>query len=69
MTLNVGEKPRIYNQTRLSDVLELDADSKYWLSAKACAGILRRAEKRGKELPKILRQALESQIANGAEDE
>lgn len=31
---------------------------KYYLSEKACLGILRRAEKRGKELPEILRLAL-----------
>jgi hypothetical protein len=32
---------------------------KYWLSAKACAGILRRASARGKDLPEALRVALE----------
>jgi len=31
---------------------------KYWLSAKACAGILRRAAKRGKALPPMLAAAL-----------
>lgn len=31
---------------------------KYWLSAKACAGILRRASKRGKALPTMLQEAL-----------
>ena len=34
---------------------------KYFLSAKACAGILRRAEKKGKKLPEKLRLALENQ--------
>jgi len=29
------------------------------LSRRACEGILRRAEKRGKELPEMLRKALE----------
>src|SRR6185312_1409509 len=43
----------------LSDILETgDVPQRYFLSAKACAGILRRAEKRGKALPEPLRQAL-----------
>ena len=33
---------------------------KYYLSPKACAGILRRAAKRGKEIPAALKAALES---------
>lgn len=32
--------------------------SKYYLSPKACQGILRRASERGKELPEILKKAL-----------
>ena len=46
----------------LSSLLE-PADAippKYWLSAKACAGILRRANARGKVLPEVLRVALEA---------
>ena len=31
---------------------------KYYLSKRACEGILRRAKERGKELPEILKQAL-----------
>lgn len=53
----------------LSDILE-DSGSvpqRYFLSAKACAGILRRAEKRGKELPTALRRALQ-QVAEGLSD-
>jgi len=43
----------------LSDILETgDVPQRYYLSAKACAGILRRAEKRGKDLPKALKAAL-----------
>jgi len=45
----------------LSDILETGAlPQRYYLSAKACLGILRRAERRGKELPAQLRAALES---------
>jgi site-specific DNA-cytosine methylase len=39
--------------------LEANALSKYWLSPKACAGILRRADKRGKDLPPALATALQ----------
>ena len=42
----------------LSRVLEDAPSSRYSLSAKAAAGILRRAERRGKELPEALRYAL-----------
>jgi hypothetical protein len=44
----------------LSQVLETRVASKYFLSPKACAGILRRAEKRGKELPEALARALKA---------
>ena len=37
--------------------------AKYYLSGKAAAGILRRAEKRGKKLPELLARALR-QVAN-----
>ena len=43
----------------LSSTLETgQIDRRYYLSAKACAGIIRRAEKRGKELPPALSAAL-----------
>ena len=45
----------------LSAILETGkVDRRYYLSPKACAGILRRAEKRGKALPTTLRQALQA---------
>jgi len=45
----------------LLDVLETgEVPPRYFLSAKACAGILRRAEKRGKTLPPQLLTALQS---------
>ena len=61
LTLNCGEKPRVQNPTKLSEILEEDPDSRYDLSEKACQGILNRAKKRGKELPEELRMALEQQ--------
>jgi hypothetical protein len=43
----------------LSDILETgDVPLRFYLSQKACQGILRRAEKRGKALPTVLREAL-----------
>ena len=43
----------------LWDILETgDVLQRYYLSARACSGILRRADKRGKDLPPMLHQAL-----------
>ena len=49
----------------LSDILETVGEHlrKYCLSLKACAGILRRAASRGKDLPARLAVALKAQIA------
>lgn len=38
---------------------------RYCLSARACRGILRRAEKRGRELPPALRESLEARAMTG----
>ncbi len=62
LTLNLSDRPRVENPTLLSEVLEEEADAKYNLSAKACQGILNRANKRGKKLPEILQKALENQV-------
>jgi len=44
----------------LTDVLwDGPVPKRYYLSAKACRGILRRARARGRELPRLLRLALE----------
>ena len=58
MMLNFGEYPNAERESTLSQILDLNAPEKYSLSPKACAGILRRAEKRGKTLPDMLRDAL-----------
>ena len=60
-TLNTGERPSEENASLLSQILEETAQEKYYLSARACEGILNRAERRGKELPKELKIALENQ--------
>lgn len=51
----------------LPDVLEADVPSRFYLSPKAAAGILRRAEKRGRELPEALATALRLLAALHAE--
>ena len=45
---------------RLFEILEPTSPKKYFLSPKACAGILRRAARRGKALPTILHHALQA---------
>ena len=57
-TRNIGESPKDAVESRLSQILEADPHPKYSLSPKACAGILRRAERRGKEIPEMLKSAL-----------
>jgi hypothetical protein len=42
----------------LSDVLETTVSERYALSARAAKGILRRADARGRTLPRELEQAL-----------
>jgi hypothetical protein len=44
----------------LANVLEPNVPPRFYLSPRAAAGILRRAERRGKALPETLRAALES---------
>lgn len=53
--------PNGVSVSRLSQILVDSPLPKYSLSVKACAGILNRAAKRGKELPKELKDALERQ--------
>ncbi len=49
----------------LAQVLETGKlPTRFYLSSKACAGILRRAERRGKELPAQLQRALEAAAAS-----
>jgi hypothetical protein len=58
---NISAWPNDAAVCSLSQVLETGSiPQRFFLSTRACAGILRRAEKRGKALPEALRQALES---------
>ena len=71
-TRNTSEAPRNDEEeyfSSLSSILQpaKDVPTRYYLSSKAAEGILRRAEKRGKTLPEMLRQAL-IQVVNGGTD-
>lgn len=57
-TLNTGESPSVARESRLSWILEDNVPQKFYLSARACQGILVRASRRGKPLPELLKQAL-----------
>ena len=57
----VGASHKDGNVYLLSSILEDTVPERFSLSPKACQGILRRAEKRGKELPQVLKTALERQ--------
>lgn len=56
--LNIGESPREESVSLLSQILEVNVPQKYFLSARACQGILTRASRRGKKLPDLLQMAL-----------
>ena len=64
-----GEFPREENVSLLSQILEVSPHPRFSLSARACTGILNRAERRGKQLPPELKAALEAQSASRNEQE
>ena len=68
-THNIGEYPNVAAESSLSQILQPmeDVPEKYYLSQRACQGILRRAREHGKELPEELRIALERQARNTPE--
>jgi hypothetical protein len=57
-----GESPSVAVECSLSQILQENVSSRYSLSLTACAGILRRAERRGKVLPDALAEALHQQM-------
>ena len=59
LTLNGLEWPNDAAVCSLSAVLEPTCAPKYFLSARACQGIIRRSERRGKKLPAHLEEALQ----------
>ena len=60
-TLNTSECPKDVVESSLWQILLDTVPSRYWLSRKACRGMLRRADCRGKLLPKLLEIALSMQ--------
>lgn len=64
-TVTLTPYPNDGSVCSLSDVLEETqlVPQRFYLSRKACEGILRRAERRGKELPPMLLAALRSGMA------
>src|SRR5690625_6269336 len=58
---NIGEYPSEENESFLSQILMEEVHPKYYLSQRACEGILRRAKQRSKELPEILQKVLKKQ--------
>lgn len=59
---NTGECPSEEKESTLSQILEVAPHPKYYLSKTACEGILKRAKRRGKTLPEVLKKALLAQI-------
>ena len=58
---SIGEYPNVVEGSGLSQILEDEVPLKYYLSEKACLGILRRSEKRGQPLDPRLKAALQMQ--------
>jgi len=67
LTLSMPEYHSAAVVCSLSDILETDVPRKFYLSARAARGILRRAEKRGKALPPMLHRALRQVAGESSE--
>ena len=66
---NISAWPNDADVCSLSQVLEKGSiPQRFFLSPKACAGILRRAEKRGKQLPPQLQDALTAVAQTGLDE-
>ena len=68
LMLNTGVSPREERESSLWQILEEQPHSRYYLTRKACLGILRRSAERGKELPPQLKEALEIQAGIRSSD-
>jgi site-specific DNA-cytosine methylase len=67
-TASFSESPNDARACSLSDILESHVPPRFYLSPRACKGVLRRAEKRGRTLPSRL-QATLAFVATLQEDE
>lgn len=61
-TRSFSEWPKDADVCTLSAVLEPAVPQRYYLSPKACAGIIKRAKRKGRPLPQRLLEALEAQM-------
>ncbi len=68
-TLNTSECPKDAAESSLSAILQEEVPSKYYLTRKACLGILRRAGERRKDLPYQLELALKAQAGLISQEE
>jgi len=59
----ISESPNVVVESTLSEVLEPTAPLRFYLTARAAEGILRRANRRGRSLPTALRMVLERQVS------
>ncbi len=59
---NISESRRDVRESSLFAILEGETARKYYLSAKACQGIMDRARRKNKVLPPLLKEALRLQI-------
>ena len=58
LILNTSEYPNEGEESSLSQILMEEVPEKYYLSKKACRGILQRAARKEKEIPEPLKKAL-----------
>ena len=61
-----GESPSAAVESHLSQILEDTPHPKYCLSPTACQWILNRANRRGKQLPQMLQEALGQMISSAS---
>ena len=68
LMLNTSEYPSEGAEySSLGNVLENQAQPKYYLTHKAAEGVLRRANRKGKTLPDLLQKAFENVVRKGSE--
>ena len=67
LMLNTSDCPNDARESTLLDILESPGPHlfKYYMSPRACAGVLRAAAERNKRIPLYLRRALEDVVKNG----
>ena len=69
LTLDISERPSVAKECFLSDILETgDLPQRYYLSPTACAGILKRGERRKKNIPPVLKMALKAVAESESSD-